>query len=55
VQKPDGWPAHEDPFDAETEDEEAEEFHHMYYTLMRRWAGRGNPWAQKEYAMMLRK
>jgi hypothetical protein len=55
VQKPDGWPAHEDPFDAETEDEEAEEFHHMYYTIMRRWAGRGNPWAQKEYAMMLRK
>jgi hypothetical protein len=29
VMKPDTWGSVEDPFDAETDDEEAEEFNHM--------------------------
>ena len=55
VQKPDTWAAHDDPFDEETEDEEAEEFKNVYWKLMRSWAERGDPRAQKEYAMMLKK
>lgn len=32
--KPETWGAMEDPMDAETDDEEAEEFQHAYYRLM---------------------
>lgn len=31
VLKPDTWAAMDDPFGAETDDEEAEEFNHKYY------------------------
>jgi len=53
VLKPDTWAAMDDPFGAETDDEEAEEFQHAYYREMYALACRGNPWAQKEYAAML--
>ncbi|GFR46255.1 hypothetical protein Agub_g7807 [Astrephomene gubernaculifera] len=37
-----------------TEDEEAESFHHAYYSHMYDLALSGDPWAQREYAAMLR-
>ena len=55
VLKPETWAAMEDPFGHETDDEDAEEFQHLYYIYMRQLAKGGNPWAQKEYDMMLRK
>jgi len=55
IQKPETWAAMDDPLDQETEDEEAEEFQHMYYKLMYQLARQGNPWAQKEYALMLKR
>ncbi|KAI8472281.1 MAG: hypothetical protein J3K34DRAFT_519900 [Monoraphidium minutum] len=55
VLKPDTYATVEDPFDRETDDEEAEEFNTSYYQLMRGWAKRGDPVAQKEYAAWLRK
>ncbi|KAG1671540.1 hypothetical protein FOA52_011262 [Chlamydomonas sp. UWO 241] len=55
VMKPETWGAIDDPMDAETDDEGAEEFEHMYYKLMYRLAREGNPWAQKEYDNMLRR
>ncbi|KAF5834443.1 hypothetical protein DUNSADRAFT_8906 [Dunaliella salina] len=55
VMKPDTWGSVEDPFDAETDDEEAEEFNHMYYNIMYDLACAGNPWAQKEYSAMLKR
>ncbi|KIY94001.1 Translocase of chloroplast 90 [Monoraphidium neglectum] len=55
VLKPDTYATVEDPFDRETDDEEAEEFNTQYYQLMRGWARQGDPTAQKEYAAWLRK
>eukprot|EP00775_Hariotina_reticulata_P001040 gene1040-1378_t len=55
VTKPDGWAVPEDPFGADTDDEEAEEFNQIYYKLMYNMAKQGNPHAQKEYGAWLRK
>lgn len=55
VLKPDSWAAMDDPFDQETDDQEAEEFKHMYYRTLYNLAKKGDPYAQKEYAAMLRK
>eukprot|EP00798_Chlamydomonas_sp_ICE-L_P010149 gene10149-8052_t len=49
VLKPDTWPAHEDPFDQESDDEEAEEYAHMYYKQMYHLAKEGLPGAPKKY------
>ena len=55
VLKPDTWATVEDPFDQETDDEDAEEFNTRYYSLMRAWARQGDPRAQKEYGAWLRR
>ncbi|WIA36062.1 hypothetical protein OEZ86_007418 [Tetradesmus obliquus] len=55
VTKPDAWAVPEDPFGAETDDEEAEEFRHIYYKLMLAMAKQGDPRAQKEYGAWLRR
>uniref|UniRef100_A0A7R9V4P2 AIG1-type G domain-containing protein n=1 Tax=Chlamydomonas euryale TaxID=1486919 RepID=A0A7R9V4P2_9CHLO len=54
VLKPEVWGAMDDPLDVETDDEEAEEYQHVYHRLMHRLAVEGNPVAQKEYDAMLR-
>ncbi|KXZ43433.1 hypothetical protein GPECTOR_90g519 [Gonium pectorale] len=57
VLKPEGWATMESVVglgDEITEDEEAETFNHAYYRHMYDMALRGDPWAQREYAAMLR-
>ncbi|GIL48193.1 hypothetical protein Vafri_4877 [Volvox africanus] len=57
VLKPEGWATMESVAglgEEITEDEEAENFGHVYYQHMYDMAMSGDPWAQREYAAMLR-
>ncbi|KAG2490023.1 hypothetical protein HYH03_011488 [Edaphochlamys debaryana] len=57
VLKPEGWALMESVAglgEEITEDEEAESFNHAYYRHMYDLAVQGDPWAQREYAAMLR-
>ncbi|KAG2429457.1 hypothetical protein HYH02_014039 [Chlamydomonas schloesseri] len=57
VLKPEGWATMEGVAglgEEVTEDEAAESFNHVYYRQMYELAVAGDPWAQREYAAMLR-
>ncbi|PNW70794.1 hypothetical protein CHLRE_17g734300v5 [Chlamydomonas reinhardtii] len=57
VLKPEGWATMETVAglgEEVTEDEGAESFNHVYYRQMYELAVAGDPWAQREYAAMLR-